>query len=167
LKTPPKIFELKKDIHKANCLVYITQNVPVDEEKPHQIIIYTSKEIRSLKQNRLYWKHMGEIEKFGLGDLHMVLKRKFLHPIYMKSNNKAAVNYQTNFNALCIIKKAQIDIDFDILFESLLTTTIATTKQMAEYINAYWSFINQKGCYLTDPETYMTGEHDGPNSYED
>ena len=157
MKQPPEIFELRKDTHKANCLQHIVK-LPLDEEKPHQVVIYTAKDVRNLKQNALYWKHQGEIKKHGLGDLHMHLKRKFLHPIYMAGTTKANLKYQANYNALCTVKKAGIDIDFETLFEALLTTTDATVKQMAEYIGAYWPYINEQGCYLTDPETYMVGD---------
>ena len=154
MKTPPVVYELKKDTHRSNCISHIA-GLPLDEDKPHQVVIYSAKDVRSLKQNRLYFKHLGEINKFGLGNLHMPLKRKFLHPIYMAGSTRANTKYQLNYNALCTIKKAGIDIDFDNLFEALLTTTDATVKQMADYINDYWPYINEQGCYLTDPTTYM------------
>ena len=156
MKKPPEVFELKKDTHKANCLHCIVK-LELNEEKPYQVIIYTAKEVRNLKQNRLYWKHQGEIKKHGLGDLHMHLKRKFLHPIYMAGTTKASIKYQSNYRALCLIKQRGFEISED-LFEKILTTTDATVKQMAEYITAYWPYINEQGCYLTDPETYMIGD---------
>ena len=159
MKNPPEVFELRQDNHKANCLQRIVK-LELNEEKPYQVVIYTAKEVRNLKQNRLYWKHQGEIAKHGLGDLHMHLKRKFLHPIYMAGKTKANLKYQTNYKALCLIKQRGIEIDFETLFESLLTTTDATVKQMADYISAYWPYINSQGCYLTDPETYMMGDTD-------
>lgn len=162
MKQPPKVFTLKHDEQRANCMHYISQLKP-DVDVPFQVIIYSAKEIRSLKQNRLYYKHLGEMEKFGLGDLHVYLKRKFLHKIYMRGTTKSNVRYQTNFKALCIIKRAGMEIDFNTMFESFLTTTEATTKQMSEYIANYWPFINDKGCFLTDPSTYMNGDTDTPN----
>jgi len=162
MKQIPKVFTLKHEDHRANCIHHIAQLTP-DTEKPFQVIIYSAKDIRSLKQNRLYWKHQGEIEKFGLGNLHMHLKRKFLHPIYMSGTTKANIKYQLNYRALCTVKQAGVEIDFQALFEALLTTTDATVSQMAEYITRYWPYINEKGCYLTDPDTYMSGDTDSPN----
>jgi hypothetical protein len=163
VKTPPEVFDLKKESHKANCLTRILE-LKANDEKPYQVVIYTAKDIRTLKQNRLYWKHMGQIEKAGLGDLHMHLKRKYLHPIFMAGKTRANIKYQTNYRSLCIIKQSgnYVIDDYPDLFHGLLgkvlTTKDASTKQMAEYINAYWVDINGRGVYLSDPSTYMTGD---------
>ena len=157
MNNPPEVFELKKDSHKTNCIARIAE-LEVDEDKPYQVEIYTAKDLRTKKQNALYWKHMGEIKKAGSGDMHMELKRKFLHPIFMASTTKEGSKYQSNYAALCLIKQSGLEIDYDELFGKVLSTKDSTPKQMAEYIEAYWPYINGKGIYLRDPDNYRRGQ---------
>jgi len=153
VKKPKTTYELKNDAIVRNCITHI-QSLEVDDKEPFQVLITQGKDLRSIVQNSLYYKHLSEIEKNGMGDLHMFLKKKFLHPIYMSGTTALNLNYQINYQALVTVHQAGIDIDFKKMHESLLTIKDATVKQFSEYINKYWVYINSQGCYLTDPETY-------------
>jgi hypothetical protein len=150
-KPKKKVFEINNPIRLSECINFIS-DLPFVDKSPFQVIITRGADLRSIEQNSLYWKHMNEIEKATGQNLHLKLKRKFLHPIYMRGDTEKNIQYQLNFQALCTIKEAGVNVDFEMLHDKILSTTDATVKQFAEYIDAYWPYINSKGIYLTNPD---------------
>lgn len=137
------------------------KDLPLLSDKPFQVIITQGDDLRTLLQNNLYWKHIGEISKASgdlRNDVHYGLKRRHLHPLYMADDTAKNIEYQANYAALCTIKESGVNIDFEILHNKILSTTDATPKQMGEYISSYWVEINQRGIYITDPDSFMRGE---------
>jgi hypothetical protein len=150
-KPKKKVFEINNPIRLSECVNFIS-DLPFVDKSPFQVIITSGADLRSIEQNSLYWKHINEIEKATGENLHLHLRRKFLHPIYMRGDTAKNLIYQHNFTTLSNGKAAGYDLDFASLHDSILSTTDATVKQFAEYIDAYWPYINSKGIYLTNPE---------------
>ncbi len=159
MKIEKKIFELRTAQVIDFCTGEIRKLEPA-EKKPFQVVITQGDDLRSIKQNKLYWKHVAEIAKQsfdGNHSIHYGLKRRHLHPIFMAGDTAKNLVYQTNYAALCKVKEAGVNIDFEILHNKMLSTTDTTVKQMKEFIDSYWIEQNQRGIVLTDPETYIEG----------
>jgi hypothetical protein len=154
-----KNFQLRNDLDLVECLDAI-KHIPINDGKPFQVSIVEGQALRSLLQNKLYWKHISEIEAEVFdtkNNIHYGLKRRHLHPIFMAGDTGKNLVYQTNYAAMCLIKESGVNIDFEILHNKMLSTTDCTVKQMSQYIESYWPEQNKRGIQLTDPDTFMGG----------
>lgn len=171
-KAKREVYQIRNDQVALRVISRIKSLEP-DDEDPYQVIITKGKDVRSILQNSLYWKHIGEIcQETGEdeADCHFRLKKKHLHPIYMRGTTKKNELYKINYNSLLVVHQAGIQeitiagkkvrFDFDTMLAQVLTSTDATVKQFSEYINKYEREATQAGIYLTDPAQYMRGEID-------
>ena len=152
-----QVFELKNDQVKQNCIAHIQ----AIEDKGYQVLISSGSDAKSLKQLGLYWKHMGEISKSNgdlVPDIHLRLKKRHLHPIYMGGQSKLNMEYQNVYKSIVLISKSDLNIDCNKILQEVLSVSKATVKEMGQYIDSYWPEINEQGIYLTDPQTYYDGE---------
>jgi len=152
-----KSFNLRSLLDIPECINAI-HNLPVSDKNSFHVSIVSGSDLRSLKQNKLYWKHIDEISRQSHDSRHNIhygLKRKHLHPIFMAGDTAKNLVYQANFQSMCVVKEAGVNIDFEILHNKMLSTTDCTVGQMFEYMESYWIEINQRGIQLTDPDSFM------------
>jgi len=161
-----KIFILRSLDDHQRCAKFLNDQA-WSEDEPPQVVFTKGSDLKSIKQNSLYWKHIGEISKQSGEnkiDLHRRLKRKHLHPILLAGKSAQSLLYQINYEALMTIHKSQLGkpnaekIDLELLLDKILSIKDATVKQMSEYIDSYWPEQNGLGYQLTDPSEYMEND---------
>ena len=119
--------------HRARA-VAIINSLPLDPVQ--EIIIRERKKDRSADQNSLYWKWLTIIgNELGEGkeDLHERYKDKFLVQVYERDNDEYAGMIQALRNVYQHgLRQEALSLRRKIV--SLTSTTTATVKQMAEYL---------------------------------
>ena len=175
--TTHKTFQLVNPGVALNCIEYV-KLLPTGEDDPYQVQITQGEDLRSLAQNRLYWKHIGEWSKqtglaihdeVDMQGLHYNVKRMFLHPLYMAESTKKAKEYQGFYETICKASEATGEsVEFRRIHNRILSSKDASVKVFRKFIDDYWLSASEQGIYLTDPNTFyhehFQGVFDEPKS---
>ena len=132
--------------------VFICTQVLQKYEPPLQIIIKTGKK-RTLEQNQLMWKWMGEAAAhFGdrtANELHAYCKLHFGVPILREDENFRE-SYDDVLKPLSYEKKLKAmaaPLDFPI-------TRLMSVEQLSRFLNDVYQHLSEQGVNLTIPEDH-------------
>jgi len=169
---PKNSFVLRSEADREALIARIYE-LELDVLNPFDVEVYAPSKARSRAQERLYFKHVGEIAmqrglmpnndktpKELFNSTHAYLKKKYLHPLLMMGTTKACVEYQETYLSLNVYKEslnvndtvrlAQVD---NLKMQILSITKISSTKIMKQFIDSYWPDMNTQGFNLTDPDS--------------
>ncbi len=108
---------------------------------------------RSIKQNSLYWKWLGEIERQSgtdKEDWHYLFKLDYAVPILRASD----VEYNQMILAAINVNKSGLTREYEAIkrkIVGLTSTTDLTTVEFDQYLKKVWDFAIHKGWILTHP----------------
>ena len=126
-----KPFILHDDASRSRLVAFL---MALDLSKPWEVVWKRKTKRRTLNQNALYWRRIGEIVAavqahtgHDADEVHDFLKAKFLPPRFVEISGEAR--------------------------QVAATTTKLTTAEMAEYMNQIEAWAaTELGLYLTNPD---------------
>lgn len=169
-KTIRQTFNLCSQQVLSNCYSFIAEHYQQQEgnlKLMATVELIDGDKARSLSQNALYWSWVGYLsDKLGdtKDDLHARHKWRFLRPIFVRDNREFAEmmlsvdEYQAHATKeeFAVMAKG---------ISRLISTTKATSKQMAEFMKNMDMFYYSEGYALPKPDDYawITGANDADN----
>jgi len=131
-----KITVLIRSEQQKELLVRKISNLPVDSERPIQIVISEQTKSRGLDQNGLMWKRIGEISSQG-----WINKRQYSKECWHKylKDNEMPEEVELKDGTICSKWIEQIDGSME---------TISTTELSARFFSKYITIIEAFGAGL-------------------
>lgn len=142
------------DVMRVHGFLGQNHSEAIGDNKPLVVRVDQKQESRSTAQNKLYWLWMTEYGKAkGLDkeEASAFFKYKYLSIIYNRDN---VGDYPETFRTMRELKESGAS-QYEALRQfvaSRISTTEATTKQMAEYLNDIEMFSLKDGVKLTCPD---------------